>query len=133
VVFGDDRYTYAIPKAKEMEYLECQGRYVQRVLGKTPIYTGGDQSFPILNVLHLLHPGEYDENKIDLMPIIKIRSEGNPYGLVVPRIHGHQRLKIERRRSIKKVIGHDEVIFGFALTDPLLVVLDSEQLQFFCR
>ena len=67
------------------------------------------------------------------MPIIKIRSDGNPFGLIVPRVHGHQRLKIERRRALKKVIGHDELIFGFALTDPLLVVLDSEQLQSVCR
>lgn len=133
VVFGDDRYTYAIPKAKEMEYLECQSRYLHRVMGRTPVYTQDGQSFPVLNVLHLLHPQEYREQDVDLMPIIKIRSDGNPFGLIVPRVHGHQRLKIERRRALKKVIGHDELIFGFALTDPLLVVLDSEQLQSACR
>ncbi len=133
VVFGDERYTYAIPKAKEMEYLECQGKFVSRVMGKTPVYTGDGQSFPVLNVLHLLHPEEYDETQVDLLPIIKIRSDGNPFGLIVPKILGHQRLKIERKKSLKKVIGHDSLIFGFALADPLLVVLDSEQLQIACR
>ncbi len=132
VIFGDDRYTYAIPKAKEMEYLECQVQYVRRVMGQTPVYTGNGQSFPVLNVLSMLHPGEYDESKVDLMPIIKIRSENAIFGLIVPMIHGHQRLKIERRRSLKRILGHDNLIFGFALTDPLLVVLDSEQLQSAC-
>lgn len=133
VVFGDQRYTYAIPKAKDMEYIECQEHLVRRVMGQTPVYTGNGQSFPVLHVLNLLHPEEYDEKNIDLLPIIKIRNENTVFGLIVPQIHGHQRLKIERRRSLKRVMGHDNLVFGFALSDPLLVVLDSEQLQAVCK
>jgi hypothetical protein len=48
---------------------------------------------------------------------------------VVPSILGHERIKIDRRKTLKKVVDNKGLVFGYGITDPVTVILDLEYLQ----
>ncbi|MCP4213308.1 MAG: hypothetical protein GY765_01570, partial [bacterium] len=129
IFFGDENYTYAIPKTAEVQYLELQKVYLKNVMGETPMYTEKNLTFPILDAMKLLHPDQYGERSLDLYPIIKIGEGTETFGLVVPKVMGHRRIKIERRRGLKKIVLDDGAVFGYGLTNPVIVVLDLDYLK----
>ncbi|MCP4716436.1 MAG: hypothetical protein GY868_15050 [Deltaproteobacteria bacterium] len=129
ILFGDEDYTYAIPRVADIEYIDCERRYVEQVFGENPIYSKGDKSIPLLPVLELLHPEEYCGKKYDYCTIIKTGSNGSGFGLVVPKIYGHRLIKIESRKTVKKLFDDRGVVYGFGLTDPITVVLDLDYLH----
>jgi two-component system chemotaxis sensor kinase CheA len=129
VIFGNDKYTYAIPMVAGIEYLECDPKYLKKVFNETPIYTEGTLELPLLNVFKALHPSEYEELSMEYMPIIKIDDGTSSFGLVAPRIIGQERIKVVRNSAIKKASMDSGQIFGYGLTDPVTVVLDLDHLM----
>jgi hypothetical protein len=65
---------------------------------------------------------------MEYAPIIKMTSGSSSFGMVVPRIIGHERIKIDRNTTTKTASLAEELIFGYGLTDPITVVLDVDQL-----
>ncbi len=129
IVFGDDKHTYAIPVVEGIEFLECNPKYVNSVLKKSTIYTEGNMELPIIDLFKHIHKDEYKDNKIDFLPIIKIGIGKNSYGIVVPRIKGHERINIDRRKNIKKAVLDEGVVFGYGLTDPITIILDLDYIS----
>ncbi len=129
ILFGDENYNYAVPVVPDVQYLEINPRYVNRVMGENPVYTEGDLKLPLLNLFGYLHPGEYKDMSLDYLPVIKVGSGKTLMGIVVPAILGHERIKIDRRKVLKKVADTNGLVFGYGLTDPVTVVLDLEYLQ----
>lgn len=128
VLFGNEKYTYAIPIVAGVEYLECNPEFLTTALGETPIYTEGDLKLPLLNLFEAIHPLEYKKVVMDYSPIIKITSDSSCFGMVVPKIVGHERIKIDRNNTTKTASLAEDLIFGYGLTDPITVVLDVDQL-----
>ncbi|HDY86750.1 MAG TPA: hypothetical protein ENH82_01385 [bacterium] len=128
VFFGNDKYTYAIPIVAGVEYLECNPEFLTTALGETPIYTEGSLKLPLLNFFEAIHPSEYKKVSMEYAPIIKMTSGDSSFGMVVPKIIGHERIKIDRNSTTKTASLADELIFGYGLTDPITVVLDVDKL-----
>jgi len=126
IVFGDDNHTYAIPVVEGIEFLECNPKYVNSILKTKIIYTEGTLELPIINLFKYIHKNEYQDSSIDYMPIIKIGIGKMAYGIVVPKIKGHERINIDRRKSIKKAALDQGIVFGYGLTDPITIVLDLD-------
>lgn len=127
ILFGDEERTYAIPNLPGVSYLECNEKFVHSIPGKSPVYTEGDNNFPILDVMVNLHPGY---SHAEQQPtIIRIGENGQAYGFIVPEVKGHRKLKIERKKAMRRVVMDNGVVFGYGLTDPVIVVLDPETLK----
>jgi chemotaxis protein histidine kinase CheA len=129
VIFGNDKYKYAIPVVAGIEYMECNPKFLKNVFEKTPIYTEGNLELPLLNVFKALHPTEYEELSMEYLPIIKIINGPSSFGLVAPSILGQERIKVVRNSAIKKASMDSGQIFGYGLTDPVTVVLDIDHLM----
>ncbi len=129
IVFGDEKHIYGIPVVDGIEFLECNPKFINRVLGKTTVYTEGDLELPIINLFKHIHKYEYNKIKMDFLPIIKIGSGKSAYGLVVPGIKGHERINIDRRKNIKKAVLDEGIVFGYGLTDPITTILDLDYIS----
>ena len=127
ILFGDGDYTYALPSLPGISYLECQRERIHTLPGQMPVYTDDGPPFPVLDVMERLHPGSRRNG--GLQTIIRIREGGAAYGLIVPTILGHRKLKIERKKGLRAVVLDNGVVFGYGLTDPVIVVLDPEHLK----
>jgi len=129
IVFGDEHHTYAIPVVEGIEFLECNPKFVKGILKKQKVYTEGDLELPIIDLFKHIHKNEYKNNKMDFLPIIKIGIGKNAFGIVVPKIKGHERINIDRRKSIKKTVLDEGIVFGYGLTDPITIVLDLDYIS----
>lgn len=127
VLFGDADQTYAIPKVEELTYLNCEPRHLHPVLGAATFYTGAGASFPVLPLLPLLESRGGAPQGGDT--VICLGSGARRFGLAVPQVFGHRRLKVERKRGWDAVAGTAALVYGYGLADPVVVVLDVEQLE----
>ncbi|MCP4155455.1 MAG: hypothetical protein GY757_47465 [bacterium] len=127
--FGNDHYQYAVPVVPDIQYIECNPKYLNYVMGKAPLYTEGNLEVPLLNVFPFLHPGEFTDLSMDYLPIIKIGEKHSNFGLVVPSVLGQERIKIDRRKIVKGIVQDSGLVFGYGLTDPITVVLDLDYLH----
>lgn len=127
ILFGDGENTYALPNLPGVSYIECDQAKIHCLPGASPVYDGEGGAFPVLDLMRRLIP-DYNYKKAKAT-IIRIGEDGNPYGLVVPTVKGHRKLKIERKKGMRRVVADDGIVFGYGLTDPVIVVLDPENLK----
>ncbi len=129
VLFGRPPHIYAIPMVADVEYMECRGEYIRSVFEKSPIYTERGMELPLLHIFARLHPEEYGDLPLAGLPIIRIGRDSSSFGLVVPDIRSQERLNIFRSQRLNSLMGGQSgIIFGFGLTDPVIPVLDIDQL-----
>lgn len=129
VLFGTRSEAYAIPKVGDMSYLDCDPKYLESVLATTRMFTGTGHPFPILPIMSYLEPGNHDEVSLKGYTIIRLVGEHGEYGIAAPRVFGHRRMKIERKKTWDKAIGRSDIVYGYGVTDPITVVLDLEKLE----
>ena len=130
ILFGDDRYTYAVPLFSKVSYLDCLPQYIRNIPHRSPIYTEGEATFPLLVMMHEMHPELFPNLAERGTTIIQTTDkDGNQMGLAVPKVFGHQLLKIHRNQKISHIIRDQGMVFGFSLTDPVIPVLDPEFLK----
>lgn len=127
IIFGDDERIYALPNLPGVSYVECDKTQIHHVPGSGPVFTGSGATLPILDLMEALHPNRV--NGHNHPTIIRISGDGDAYGFVVPTVMGHRKLKIERKKSMREIVRDEGVVFGYALTDPVIVVLDPEHLR----
>jgi chemotaxis protein histidine kinase CheA len=128
IIFGDNKYTYAIPKISEVEYLDGDPKYIQTTLGKHRFFVNENLTLPLLDVLELLHPAEYNNHHLANYSIIKI-TNNFPMGLIVPEVFGHRRIKIERSKELRRIMGDKGVVYGYGLTEPPTIILELDFLE----
>jgi len=129
IKFGDENNVYAIPVVPGMEFLECDPESVSNLFGKTSIYTKGDLKLPLINLFPELEHPEYFGKSIKFMPIIRVGKDMDQFGIIVPKILGTERIKIDRRKSLNSVVGDSGMVFGYGLTNPVTIVLDIDYIR----
>ncbi|NTU59525.1 MAG: hypothetical protein HGA98_00525 [Deltaproteobacteria bacterium] len=131
IVFAVEGTQYAIPKPPEVTYVDCDARRLRPVPGASPVYNEGDAqaSYPVLDLSPLLleTPAPAGPRRAGIL--VKITEPSGTFALLVPEVVGHRKLKIERRRALNKLLRHDGMVFGCALSDPVIVALDVEHLK----
>lgn len=131
VLFGAGEEAFAIPKVRDMYYLDCDPARVEPLLAHTTIYAGEGRPFPLLPVMALLYPEEPSFKSLKGHTIIHLAGEKGDFGIAVPEVFGHRRMKVERKKAWDTVIGPSDVVYGYGLTNPVTVVLDLEKLEEF--
>ncbi len=129
IKFGDDNHNYAIPVVPGIEFLECETKYISNLLDKTALYTKGNLKLPLVNLFIELGHKEYFQKSIEFMPIIRIGKDKDQFGIIVPKILGTERIKIDRRREFSSLIQDEGLVFGYGLTDPVTVVFDIDKIR----
>ena len=130
ILFGDENFQYGIPLLSKVEYLECKPNYIRKVPGRSPLFTNSEKPFPVLFMMEELHPEQYTQEMGQEATVIKSEdNDGHVMGMIVPRVMGHQLLKIHRSEHLKRIMGDKGFVFGFSLTDPVIVILDPEFLK----
>lgn len=130
VVFSVDGTDYAIPKPPEVSYVDLEPARLRPVPGGSPVYAeaSGIPAYPILDLTPavggLRVNGESPEGIV-----VRITDKSGTFGLLVPEVLGHRKLKIDRKKSVRRIVLDDGIVFGYALTDPVLVVLDIDHLR----
>ncbi len=133
ILFGDGALVYAIPKVQEVAHVDCDPRHRATLLGATTVHTGGDHCFPVipslLAILAHLEPTAYTGRTLHGHTIIRLGVGERQFGLAAPAVFGHRRMKVDRSRGGGAVTGRSELVYGYALKDPVIVVLDVEKLE----
>jgi chemotaxis protein histidine kinase CheA len=129
IKFGDETSIYAIPVVPGIEFLECENEYVNNLLGRTAMYTKGDLTFPLVNLFVELEHEEYYDRSTQFMPIIRIGKDKDQFGIIVPKILGTERIKIDRRKSFNSLTGDSGLVFGYGLTNPVTIILDIDRIR----
>lgn len=129
IKFGDENNVYAIPVVPGMEFLECDPAFVSSMFGKTSIFTKGDLKLPLINLFLELEHQEYFDRSIEFMPIIRVGKDMDQFGIIVPKILGSERIKIDRRKSLNNVVDDSGMVFGYGLTNPVTIVLDIDYIR----
>ncbi|MCP4716386.1 MAG: hypothetical protein GY868_14800 [Deltaproteobacteria bacterium] len=128
ILFGNDAYVYAIPKIADVEYIDCNSRYINTIANK-PVYTEGAVPVPLINLIGRYHPNDRTAGQDSCRRIIKIKGKKRSFGLLVPTVFGHQLIKIERDNTLSKLVNQSGSVYGYGLTDPITVVLDLDYLE----
>lgn len=131
VLFGAGGEAFAIPKVREMSYLDCDPARVESLLATTRMYTGTEHPFPIIPIMAVLYPDEPAFKNLKGNTLIRLVGEQGEFGIAVPQVFGHRRMKIERKKSWDVVIGPSDIIYGYGITNPVTVVLDIEKVEGF--
>jgi len=114
---------------KEMSYLDCASGQIESVLAKTSIFTGTEHPFPVLHIMSYLGGEIMGGPAPQRHTVIRCVGEKGEFGLAVPEVFGHKRMKVERKKSWAAVLGKSDIVYGYGMTNPITVVLDLEKIE----